>query len=268
MSRVEAWLASQKAILAVDSSHADKIALEGPDGNIWGKWPVGLPELVSAIEQAITTIGEELPSGRHACKLIAIDAQGAQVSVMPRIIHGKSSAAATAASETRALQQATSNAIRNNEEQVLGLRNENERLRARLDEEMAVKFDLLDKLSQVAYATHDLALREKTAEQKHEIWKELIEKMGPGLEVLGGAIAQKGLELFAVWEQKTAETEEATRAAKARAAAVEKTVEGQPEPKQVTETAEKSPQENVPPQEPETKPNGKRKRRAVRQPAD
>jgi hypothetical protein len=266
MSRVEAWLASQKAILAVDSSHADKIALEGPDGNVWGKWPIALPELLQAIEQAITTIGEELPSGRHACKLIAIDAQGAQVSVMPRIIHGKSSAAATAASETRALQQATSNAIRNNEEQVLGLRNENERLRSRLDEEMTVKFDLLDKLSQVAYATHDLALREKTAEQKHEIWKELIEKMGPGLEVLGGAIAQKGLELFAVWEQKTAETEEATRAAKARAAATEtKTVDGQPEPKQVTETASEPSQENVPP---ETKPNGKRKRRAVRQSTD
>jgi hypothetical protein len=262
MSRVEAWLTSQKTILAVDSSHADKIALEGPDGNVWGKWPILLPELLQAIEQAITTIGEELPSGRHACKLIAIDAQGAQVSVLPRIIHGKSSAAATAASETRALQQATSTAIRNNEEQVLGLRNENERLRTRLDEEMTVKFDLLDKLSQVAYATHDLAIREKEAEQKHEIWKDLIEKMGPGLEVLGGAIAQKGLELFAVWEQSTAEKEEATKVAKARAAAVTQ-LEGT-EPKKVTETASGS--ECT--QEPETKPNGKRKRRAVRQPAD
>ena len=230
MSRIEAWLQSQRSILELDGTHADRIELEGADGNVWGKWPLALKDLDATIEAAIMTIGEELPAGRHMCKLWAVDAQGSHVSMLPRTIQGRSSAATSAISEARALQQATQAAIRNNEEQNLGLRNENERLRTRLEEEMTVKFELLDKLTQVANASHEMAMREKDLEYKQAFWSMVFEKAGPGLEVLGGALAEKGLELVALIEQTITEKNAKTAEARARAAAANAQLESKSAP--------------------------------------
>jgi len=216
MSRIGTWLDYQRKIVEVDATHTELIVLEGPDGKWWGRWPIKLEQLELAIEGALQGLQDELPAGRHACRLLALDNDGNQVSMQPRTLIGKSSGATTAASEQKAMAQATAQAIRNNEEQTIGLRNENERLRERLAEELETKILLADKLWEISNANLDAEIRRDESEKKMELWKFMIEKAGPGIEVLGGVFAEKGLELFSILEEEV--TTRARKVAEQRAA--------------------------------------------------
>lgn len=258
MSKLKAWLHTQRKIVELDATHAERIALEGPDEKLWGRWPVGLDELEGAIDAAIQALGDELPAGRHTCRLLALDVSGQQTSMFPRTIVGKSAGAATAATDNKAMQQAVAQAVRNNEEQTLGLRNENDRLRERLAQELTEKFELADKLQAIAYANVDLQLRREESEARQKMWAQMVDKMGPGLEVLGGALAEKGLALFAAWEEEY--TERVKRTAEARAAT-----------KRAEDEAREAPQVTGQPEPKALPTNGKSKKRGksdVRQPID
>ena len=75
---------------------------------------------------------------------------------------------------------------------------------------------LADKLWEISNANLDAELRREESKAKQELWKLMIEKAGPGIEVLGGVFAEKGLELFSIIEEEV--TTRAAKIAEQRAA--------------------------------------------------
>ena len=149
MSALETWIRAQTGSVREDGTHAATITLEGPDGTTWGTWPAkpnSGEELTQTIIGAVRLTEEELPSGRHRGKVIAVDSGGSQLAVLPLTMTGRSSVAAAAATEARAMQQAVAIMVQNAEAVTAGLRSENERLSERNNE-------LLDNLSRMVEQT-------------------------------------------------------------------------------------------------------------------
>jgi hypothetical protein len=185
MSRLEIWIDSVARTLQAGNELATTIHLEGPDGGTWGTWPIEIEKLgtlKNAIREAVEILSEELQAGRHAMKFVASH-DGRQLSVLPQTIAGRSTVASSAATEQRAMQQAVSLAVGNFEAMTVGLRQENERLRARNDQLEERLADALETSMAVQQAVAQLTLDTNREQARQQRMTELFETAKPLLEV-------------------------------------------------------------------------------------
>jgi hypothetical protein len=218
MSTLETWLRAQLGTVREDGQATSTIQLEGPDGTTWGSWQAEngkAEELARAIVAAQRLIEEELPSGRHRGKAIAADGNGAQIALLPVTFTGRSSAAAAAATEARAMQQAVALMVQNAEAVTTGLRNENERLAAR-------NADLLEQVSNLIEGTFRFQQGIASWNAEAEATKARTERMNalfaeakPMIELGIGLVAEEA----AAWFERLKEERKARElAAKAKPA--------------------------------------------------
>jgi hypothetical protein len=194
---VPLWLRMQAGEVREDGGQATTIVLEGADGTTWGTWtnfgPSKVESVGEAIQGALRIFSEELPTGKHKVKLVALDGtEQRQFAVLPLTVAGRSSGAAAASTEALGMQRAVALSVQNFEAMTSGLRHENERLRERNDELMDSSHALMTKLLEVEGTMSGLlrddrreALREA---RMSELWGEIKPMIEVGLALAADAV--------------------------------------------------------------------------------
>lgn len=120
MAKFELWL--EMTLRTIDGGAAvQKVTLEGPDGNTWGTWPRDFPDMAQSITGILGALREELPKGRHSCKLLGWGADGTQLSFFPLTLTGSSEAATEGAQNRLIGERANAMFLANVERQNAGL---------------------------------------------------------------------------------------------------------------------------------------------------
>lgn len=130
---LEQWVKDHQKQVEVSGRCAEALRLIGSDDRVWGQWPIKSETVLEDFAKTKGMLGEQLASGKHRAQLVILDQKGEQYAALPITIHGRNVAAATAAQETRTLQQATAIAISNFETTLVAQRSEITRLSERCD---------------------------------------------------------------------------------------------------------------------------------------
>lgn len=182
MARFDAWVTLQRQL--VDNGAAvEKIVLEGPDGTSWGQWPIGFPELIQSIEGILGSLRDQLSPGRHGVRLLALAADGSQISVFPHTIQGSGQAAGDVAQSHVTVQRAMALFISNAEKMqsvaAQALRASEER------EERSVlqNAQLLDRLARIEDSSQASRIAEQREAQKQARFDQMTQSLAPLLSV-------------------------------------------------------------------------------------
>lgn len=120
MAKFETWL--DMNLQLIDNGAAlQKIVLEGPDGSVWGTWTREFPNLVQSITGMLGALRDELPKGKHSAKLLALGADGTQLSCYPMTVVGASDTAHEAAQNQLTAQRANAMFLANVEKAQAGM---------------------------------------------------------------------------------------------------------------------------------------------------
>ena len=117
MARYDMWLTMQRQLID-NGTAAATIVLEAPDGGRFGTWPIGFASLEESLEAMLRSLTEALPKGRHGCRLVSFDSQGAQLSCLPITVTGAGEAATEAGQGRLAQERSNSITISNAEKQI------------------------------------------------------------------------------------------------------------------------------------------------------
>lgn len=184
MSRWQNWVESQCRTVEADGVAAATIRLESSDGTAWGTWSVKTESLEEVIENTIELLAEDLPKERHACRLVSYDSKGEQLSIMPHAVMGRSAEASKISNRDRSHAQATAVHLAN-AEQVLGIQSR------QLDKFKTVEAEIFEdnlilrqKLIELMNATSLTRVNEKIAEERLQVFKELVATSKPLLEAV------------------------------------------------------------------------------------
>jgi len=180
--RVNKWVDAQRTVWDSDQGlRAELITLETPSGDSIGSWPVDLPNLGDAINQAIDLQASELPKGAHRFRLVsyADRARKNQLTELPQTIRGRSGDASAAHAEAIAMQRATAMAI-SNLENTLGITMRlNEELEKRLGDRTEDFSLTYDKLIQANGENFDQKIRWSEHESKTRRSEQMLEMLTP-----------------------------------------------------------------------------------------
>lgn len=103
----EEWLQQYRGLVEADGRNYPTVKAEGNDSTIWGTWPTSTNGEV--IDRYLGALGQDLPTGHHAFKLVVLDSTGKQVAALPRTVHGSSREAKQA--QQTSLDQAKAHSI-------------------------------------------------------------------------------------------------------------------------------------------------------------
>jgi hypothetical protein len=184
------WIEEQRTLIN-DGVAVSMLRLVGADDSAWGTWPITLERLGERVETAIASLADELPTGKHAVRLIALDSKGLQVASLPRVIVGRSAAAKGA--QTDAMNQAKAHSIlvQSSEQQLATMGQRAEDAERRAMEVTASAFELAD-----AY----LSLKQSVLLQEREdairaelaaLARELLAEIKPLIAVLSEFVGQR-----------------------------------------------------------------------------
>jgi TolA-binding protein len=218
MSRTDAWMEMQCRTVQSGNVLAAWITLEGTDGTTWGTWEVTrdsseLEQLKRTVTEQLNLLGDELPTGRHQCKLVALDAARNQVALLPVVVTGRSSVAASAASEAKAMQQAVSIHVANTEAIMLGLQQENERLRTRNTDLEERIHDHEEAVLRLQQAGLEFQIDVKREEGRQRRMDDIYETGKPLLEVLMGIAAEELATIVEGYKERSRQKKEAKESA-------------------------------------------------------
>lgn len=192
--RLSQWLDLQQRLINAGVA-ASQIRLEGPDSTPWGTWPIDLEDLPGTIRLAMTTLGEELPNGRHAARLIALDGEGNQLSVLPRAITGHCAMATSHASESVTYAKASAMVQQTAEQALLSLTNRAESAETRALELSEAVLALVQTVTEMQADGLDQELKRQESAAKADafrmIGKSIAESLGPLTAIFAEGLATK-----------------------------------------------------------------------------
>lgn len=209
--KIEKWLKEQVEVLT-EGDAVVTFRLEGSDGVPWGTWGRETAQLAERIEATLANLGEELPTGRHSLRLVALNARGNPMAVLPQTVQGRSSAAKAAAADaiTAAKGAAINIATAESQLQAMTARVEAaEAARARAEERAA---DMVEAVYEMADRFHDMqtlvakaTMEEDLQMEKIRVIRDLGEKAAPVVQVVAMFLAE---ELQARMEKRRAARED------------------------------------------------------------
>jgi hypothetical protein len=189
VAKYEAWLSERLSIVEDDPANRPiRIVLEGPSGEPWGSWPAKTEGLTEAIHRCVVSLGEELPKGTHAGKIIAYSDSGSILSTLPVNVSGKSIAASSQASEAVSLQRAMALAVAN-------MQTVTEVMKEQLERAAARETDLAESVMTLTNGLHEML--GKSVTYQLDLEKEagrqrrldlMTEKLAPMIEVAAGLL--------------------------------------------------------------------------------
>lgn len=195
--KIEKWLKEQVEVLT-EGDAVVTFRLEGQDGVPWGTWGRETAQLAERIEATLANLGEELPTGRHSMRLVALNARGNPMAVLPQTVQGRSSAAKAAAADaiTAAKGAAINVATAESQLQAMTARVEAaEAARARAEERAA---DMVEAVYEMADRFHDMqtlvakaTMEEDLQMEKIRVIRELGEKAAPVVQVAAMFLAEE-----------------------------------------------------------------------------
>jgi hypothetical protein len=206
MARWSFWLQQQKHTIVGDNG-TSKIVLQGPDDSPWHTWPIAAVT-DDAVDGILTGLREELPRGRHACKLLAIGTDGLQMSMFPLTLEGSSQVAADAASQALGYQRANSILIANTERMMRASQDQIESLAAMNSQKDEAHAQLLGMLERVERASMSSLVEAEERRAKTERMDSLFE----GIKPLIGVAAELFSSLVADWAMKRQQAEAKAKA--------------------------------------------------------
>lgn len=189
VAKYEAWLSERLSIVEDDPANRPiRIVLEGPSGEPWGSWPAKTEGLTEAIHRCVVSLGEELPKGTHAGKIIAYSDSGSILSTLPVNVSGKSIAASSQASEAVSLQRAMALAVANMQTISDVMKDQLERAAAReaelADSVMTLTNGLHEMLGKSV--TYQIDIEKETGRQRR--LDVMTEKLAPMLDLAAGLL--------------------------------------------------------------------------------
>jgi len=200
MSNVATWLRMQALEVGQDGSATVTIVLEGSDGGTWQTWQrfgrENLESVTQAVEGALMLFADEMPTGRHKVKLLALDQSEHQLGMLPLTVTGKSSAASAASSEALGMQRAVSLAVQNFEAMSGGLRHELQRVQERNDELLDSNITLLSKFLEIQTGMAELVTDRRREEKREERIGELWTDIKPMVEVVIGIVGDHVVQVY------------------------------------------------------------------------
>ena len=195
--KIEKWIAEQVEVLQ-DGDAVVVFRLEGADGVPWGTWGRETAQLAERIEATLANLGEELPTGRHSMRLVAMNSRGNPMAVLPQTVQGRSSAAKAAAADaiTAAKGAAINIATAESQLQAMTARVEAaEAARARAEERAA---DMVEAVYEMADRFHDMqtlvakaTMEEDLQMEKIRVIRDLGEKAAPVVQVVAMFLAEE-----------------------------------------------------------------------------
>lgn len=189
MARFDAWLDMQLRLVD-DGAIVSTIVLEGPDGAPWGTWPRGFPALAESIEGIIGSLARELPRGKHACRLVSLSSDKAQLSAFPLVVVGGNSDASEATAQAMNQQRATALALANLERAQKGMDTLMIRT-AELTEQVCKANDsLYRELDDLRRRTESQRTESAREQGKQDRLNALFERVAPLLDVAMGLASQ------------------------------------------------------------------------------
>ncbi len=200
MSNVATWLRMQALEVGQDGTATATIVLEGSDGGTWQTWQrfsrENLETVTQAVEGALLLFADEMPTGRHKVKLLALDQGEHQLGMLPLTVTGKSSAASAASSEALGMQRAVSLAVQNFEAMSGGLRHELQRVQERNDELLDSNITLLSKFLEIQTGMAELVQDRRREEKREERIGELWADVKPMVEVVIGIVGDHVVQVY------------------------------------------------------------------------
>lgn len=188
---IASWLTLQQKSVEVSGRHAERLTLVGPDDKPWGHWGIKEKGLAGQIETLMVALSEQLPTGKHRGQLVVHDNKGEQWAAFPVVMSGRNSNAATAAQETRTLQQATAIAIANFETITVAYRNALEALGARLELALEDNAALVETVQSFQTDNIEVQLKIREHEERKQRMDRLVELAGPPLAMLASHFGEK-----------------------------------------------------------------------------
>ncbi len=192
--RLANWLLTQRRLVD-DGVAAAFVKLEGPDEKVWGTWPVSLEKLEDVVEQAFIAIGEELPTGRHQARLYSVDGKGEQLSVLPKMLTGRSQQARSAASEHTTHAKALAMNVATAESQLATMANRAERAETRAVELSEGIFKLIETVTRMQTEASDDEIKRQESLARcraiEQIGGQVAQNIGPLLALATEALADR-----------------------------------------------------------------------------
>ena len=177
------WLDDLTKMVSPTGGIAHTITLVGPDGTDWGVWLAEREDIHECISGATAIIADQLPAGgAHQLRLVAVDRTGAQISVHPVSLKGRSTAAQTAASEAKVHAQTMEIHLRNMDAQSSSLRMENVRITEAHDRLLGHFSSLLEEVFTMRSRMHELEFDKEKEMRRLEMWDGMAKQMKAPLE--------------------------------------------------------------------------------------
>jgi hypothetical protein len=189
--RLSDWLKRQKQIVEAGGRAAHTLILEGPDQKAWGSWPIQMKGLEEGATESQRGLEAGLATGQHLARWVALDAEGAQIAVLPITLQGRSNDASTAAKDAQALQRATSAALNNAEQVQTMLLNQLTRSEARnerIEEDLG---ELRGLLQGIMAEGQTSAVDSQIALAREARMNDLQKQAAPILDALLGIVAER-----------------------------------------------------------------------------
>lgn len=224
MTTVEKWIEDQLTLTVGEGDGVQKMVallrLEAADGTPWGTWPRETPEVAKRVLDTIATLAQELPTGRHTLRLVAVGPRGEAVAALPHTVQGTSSSAKAAMSDQLTAAKATAMNVATAEQQLAAMSARAERAERALGEWQEKYTDAM--LGTFQMADHMQSLLLNVQQQTHQadldmerlaLMRETLSSAKPIFEVIAHFL---GDELREVLVERNRKREERRHAAAER----------------------------------------------------
>lgn len=178
------WISVQQKAVEVSGRHVERLVLMGSDERPWAQWAISQEGLAEDVERTMVALQEQLANGKHRAQLVAYDNRGDQWGAYPLVLAGRNAAAATAAQETRTLQQAGAIAISNLESVIVTQRNAIDYLQKRLEQRDEDVVELSEALQNYLTTNVETELKIREHEERKERLDKLVTSAAPILQTL------------------------------------------------------------------------------------
>jgi hypothetical protein len=228
MSNLSEWIDMQRRLVD-HGSRVTTIRLRGPDGDVWGTWPVETEDLADAIVATMAMLQDGMPKGSYQVKVWAYDAADREVSMLPDTLRGRSQSATSAASEQLTLQKSTAAALYNAKVMNEGLAQQVAQLNQALESLQSSNLELMSTVTNMAAQTAERDI----ADMRRDALNDALITVGRWVEknsdpLLTMLLAKFGPKLLPPEQQPTTESADAEAAKPEPAAPPEPTEPPEP----------------------------------------
>lgn len=195
--RLANWVRMQQRLVddGTKATHIHLIVKDGIDETTWAIWPIATEKLAWEIQESLTALGQEISTGKHPAKLVALDHNGRQLGLLPQSIHGSAGAKTSAANEAVTHARATAMNVATAEQQLVTMANRAQAAEDRATKMMASFYEMTAVVTRMQHDQVDNDCRRIESQARSEaltrIGEQIAQHAGPLMMLVTDVVAQR-----------------------------------------------------------------------------